>query len=33
MTIGKTLLVRRLGALAIERRDEPCSALRAATDC
>jgi mRNA interferase MazF len=28
-----SLLVRRLGALAPERRDEPCAALRAATDC
>jgi len=33
LTIGKALLVRRLGALALERRDEPCLALRAATDC
>jgi mRNA interferase MazF len=33
MTLGKALLVRRLGALAPDRRDEPCAALRAATDC
>ena len=29
----KSLLVRRLGSLAPERRGEPCEALRAATDC
>jgi mRNA interferase MazF len=33
MTLGKALLVRRLGALAAERRAEPCDALRAVTDC
>jgi mRNA interferase MazF len=33
MTLAKALLVRRLGALGPERRDEPCEALRAATDC
>jgi mRNA-degrading endonuclease toxin of MazEF toxin-antitoxin module len=33
VTLGKVLLVRRLGALALERRLEPCEALRAATDC
>lgn len=29
----KEMLVRRMGALAPERRGEPCEALRAATDC
>jgi hypothetical protein len=29
----KSLLVRRIGSLAPERRSEPCDALRAATDC
>lgn len=29
----KSMLVRRMGALAPERRSEPCHALRAATDC
>jgi hypothetical protein len=29
----KSLLVRRLGSLAPDRRGEPCEALRAATDC
>jgi len=29
----KSLLVRRIGSLAPDRRDEPCEALRAATDC
>ena len=29
----KSLLVRRLGSLARDRRGEPCEALRAATDC
>jgi len=33
VTLGKALLVRRLGVLALERRAEPCEALRAATDC
>jgi mRNA-degrading endonuclease toxin of MazEF toxin-antitoxin module len=29
----KSLLVRRLGSLAPDRRGESCEALRAATDC
>ena len=29
----KAMLVRRLGALSVTRRDEPCEALRAALDC
>ena len=29
----KSLLARRIGSLAPDRRDEPCEALRAATDC
>jgi mRNA interferase MazF len=29
----KSLLVRRLGSLAPDRRDDPCEAFRAATDC
>ena len=29
----KSLLVRRIGSLAPDRRGEPCEALRAATDC
>lgn len=33
LTIRKGLLTRRIGALAPERRGEPCEALRAATDC
>ena len=33
LTLAKALLVRRLGALAPDRRDEPCEAMRAATDC
>ena len=33
VTLHKSMLVRRMGALALERRDEPCHALRAATDC
>ena len=33
VTLGKMLLVRRLGTLAPDRRREPCEALRAATDC
>lgn len=33
LTFPKVMLVRRIGALAMERRAEPCEALRAATDC
>jgi mRNA interferase MazF len=33
LTFPKALLVRRLGALAVDRRMEPCEALGAATDC
>lgn len=33
LTFPKTLLIRRMGALAPARRGEPCEALRAATDC
>ncbi len=33
LTFPKTLLVRRMGSLTPARRDEPCEALRAATDC
>jgi mRNA interferase MazF len=33
LTFPKALLVRRLGALAAERRMQPCEALQAATDC
>jgi mRNA interferase MazF len=33
LTFPKAMLVRRLGALAPERRREPCDALRAVTDC
>ena len=33
LAFPKALLVRRVGALAPERRAEPCEALRAATDC
>jgi mRNA interferase MazF len=33
LTFPRSLLVRRMGALAPDRRDEPCAALRAATDC
>lgn len=33
LTFPKAMLVRRIGALSVERRDEPCEALRAATDC
>jgi len=33
LTFPKALLVRRIGALSPARRDEPCEALRAATDC
>lgn len=33
LAFPKAMLVRRMGALAPERRPEPCEALRAATDC
>jgi mRNA interferase MazF len=33
LTFPKAMLVRRVGALAPERRSEPCEALKAATDC
>lgn len=33
LTIPKALLVRRLGGLGADRRDEPCAAILAATDC
>jgi mRNA interferase MazF len=33
LAFPKTMLVRRLGALAPSRRRDPCEALRAATDC
>ena len=33
VTLSKTMLVRRLGALSPDRLREPCEALRAATDC
>jgi mRNA interferase MazF len=33
LTLSKSVLTRRMGALAPDRRDEPCEALRAATDC
>lgn len=33
LTFPKTLLIRRMGALAAARRGEPCEALRAAIDC
>lgn len=33
LTFPKAMLVRRLGALSITRKDEPCEALRAALDC
>jgi mRNA interferase MazF len=33
LAFPKALLVRRVGALALERRAEPCEALRAAIDC
>jgi mRNA interferase MazF len=33
MPVPKAMLVRRLGALGASRRQEPCEALRAATDC
>jgi mRNA interferase MazF len=33
LTFPKSMLVRRIGALAAGRRGEPCEALRAAVDC
>jgi mRNA interferase MazF len=33
LTFPKSMLVRRLGELGVERRSEPCEAMRAATDC
>lgn len=33
LTFPKAMLVRRLGALAPDRRREPCDALLAVTDC
>jgi mRNA interferase MazF len=33
LAFPKSLLVRRMGSLAPDRRSEPCAALRAATDC
>jgi hypothetical protein len=33
LAFPKSLLVRRMGSLAPDRRSEPCDALRAATDC
>ncbi len=33
LAFPKSMLVRRMGALEPARRDEPCAALRAATDC
>jgi mRNA interferase MazF len=33
LTFPKAMLVRRMGALATERRIEPCRAFGAATDC
>ncbi|HEU4355193.1 MAG TPA: type II toxin-antitoxin system PemK/MazF family toxin [Actinomycetota bacterium] len=33
LAFPKSMLVRRMGALATERRSEPCEALSAATDC
>ena len=33
LAFPKSLLVRRMGSLASDRRGEPCEALRAATDC
>jgi len=33
LAFPKSLLVRRMGSLAPDRRSEPCEALRAATDC
>lgn len=33
LAFPKSLLVRRLGSLGPDRREEQCEALRAATDC
>lgn len=33
LAFPKAMLVRRMGTLSVERRDELCEALRAATDC
>ena len=33
LAFPKSMLVRRMGRLGDGRRDEPCGALRAATDC
>jgi mRNA interferase MazF len=33
LTFPKSMLVRRMGALSVGRRVEPCEALRAAVDC
>ena len=33
LTVPKAVLVRRLGALGPERREEACAAMRAAADC
>ena len=33
LAFPKTMLVRRMGALAPTRRTEACAAIRAATDC
>ncbi|MGA9159619.1 MAG: type II toxin-antitoxin system PemK/MazF family toxin [Actinomycetota bacterium] len=33
LTFPKAMLVRRMGALSLGRRGEPCEALRAAVDC
>jgi mRNA interferase MazF len=33
LTFPKSMLVRRIGALSLARRAEPCEALRAAIDC
>lgn len=33
LAFPKAMLVKRMGALAIERRTEACAAIRAATDC
>lgn len=33
LAFPKSLLLRRMGVLSMERRREPCEALRAAIDC
>ncbi len=33
LTVFKSSLVRRMGSIGPDRGDEPCEALRAATDC